>query len=154
MNWKVAPCLLALLAGSAAPAQAATVLVQQLDDHRDDVAVTSFAFGTNQTPSRAWLNLDVYRRDVPGLGEIDEYSVVRTQVPGLSRVGDQIVFTGESRTTLCATVVHKRFLFVKYDEVEKSGRCTVTTKRDVRRKDDGFTVKTVPVLDVYFQVQE
>jgi hypothetical protein len=154
MKWQVVPCLFSLLAGGVAHAEAATVLVQQLDEHHDDVAVTSFEFGTNQTPSRAWINLDVYRRDIPGLGEIDEYSVVRAQVAGLSRVGDQIVFTSESRTTVCATVIHKRFLFVRYDEIEKTGRCDVTTTHDVRQKDDGFVVKTVPVLDVYFRVRE
>ncbi len=118
------------------------------------MAVRGFDFGANQTPSRAWLNLDVYRRDPSGLGEIDEYSVVRTYVAGLSRIDDRIVWTSGSRVTVCATVAHKRFLFVRYDRVEKTGLCTVTTRPGTRRKDDGFEVKTVPTLDVYFSVRE
>jgi hypothetical protein len=154
MKWNAAACLLASLAVSPTPAQAATVLVTQLDDHRDDVEVTSFAFGENQAPDRAWVNLDVYRRAPVDIPEIDQYSVVRAWVPGLSRVGDQILFTSGSRTTLCATVVHKRFLFIRYDDVEKTGRCTVTTAHDVRRLDDGFAVKTIPVVKVYFNARE
>jgi hypothetical protein len=155
MKWKMASvCLLALEIGSATSARAETVFVQQLDDHFDDVAVRGFDFGTNQTPSRAWVNLNVYRRDLSGLGEIDEYSVSRAYVPGLTRVDDRIVFTNGARVTVCATVVHKRFLFVKYDSIEKTGRCSVTTKPGARQKDDGFEVKTVPMLDVYFEVRE
>jgi hypothetical protein len=155
MKWKVASiCLLALQLGGAASARAESVFVQQLDDRYDDVAVHGFEFAANQTPSRAWVNLDVYRRDFSGLGEIDEYSVVRTYVTGLSRIDDRIVFTSGARATVCATVVHKRFLFVKYDRVEKTGRCTVTTRPGGRQKDDGFEVKTVPMLDVYLVVRE
>lgn len=154
MKLSATACLLAALASIPAPARAATVLIQQVDDHYDDVAVNSFAFGTNQVPSRAWVNLDVYRRSSWDIPEVDPYTVVRTWVPGLSRVGDQILFTSGSRVTLCATVVHKRFLFVKYDRIEKTGRCEVKTDHGQRRVDDGFEVKSVPVLNVYFQVQE
>jgi hypothetical protein len=155
MNWKVTSlCLLALSAGSVAPARADTVFVEELADHYDDVAVSGFEFGTNQTPSRAWLDLVVYRRDLTGLGELDQYSIERAHVPGLSRIDDRIVFSSASRVTLCATVVHKRFLFVHYDDIVRTGRCTVSTTAGARQKDDGFTVQTVPVLDVYFNVRE
>jgi hypothetical protein len=155
MKWYATSCLLAALASIPTPARAANVLIQQLQDHYDDVKVTSFAFGTNQAPSRAWVTLDVYREnghvDIP---EIDPYSVVRSWVPGLSRVGDQILFTSGSRVTVCATVVHKRFLWVRYDRVEKTGRCDIKTEHGQRRRDDGFEVTTIPVINVYFQVQE
>jgi hypothetical protein len=155
MKWNVvSSCLLAVYVGSASPARAETVFVEQIDDHYDDVAVHGFEFGTNQTPSRAWVNLAVYRRDMSGLGERDEHSLERAYVPGLSRIDDRIVFSSGSRATLCATVVHKRFLFIKYDAIEATGRCTVTTTPGARSKDDGFVVKTVPVLNVFFQVRE
>jgi len=154
MKWNVACCLLPLLVGSAATAEAQSVLVQQLDDHYDDVAVPCFDFGTNQTPSRAWVDLYVYRRDIAQTAQIDEYSVARSYVPGLSRIGDQIVFSSGPRSTVCATVSHRHFLFIKYDHVEKTGLCSVSTTPGVRRADDGFTVTTVPVLDVYFQVRD
>jgi hypothetical protein len=51
-------------------------------------------------------------------------------------------------------VVHRRFLFFKYDEVVKTGRCVVTTRRDVRMQDDGFFVTAVPVLDVYLEARD
>jgi hypothetical protein len=155
MKWNVASCLLALLVGSATSAHAETVWVQQIDDHYDNVAVPCFEFGSNQTPSRAWVELSVYRRElIDGDNLIDPYSTVRTYVSGLSRVGDQIVFSSGSRTTLCATMLHHRFLFIKWDSIEKTGRCTVTSAPGARQKDDGFAVKTVPVLNVYFQVRE
>jgi hypothetical protein len=155
MKSNVATCLLALLVGNATSAHAETVFVQQVEDRHDDVAVPCFEFGTNQTPSRAWVELYVYRREVADVdGLIDAYSIARAYVTGLSRTGDQIVFSSGSRTTLCATVVHHQFLFIKWDRVEKTGRCTVTTTPGVRQKDDGFKVTTVPVLNVYFEVRE
>jgi hypothetical protein len=154
MKWYAASCLLAALAAIPAPARAATVLIQQLPDRHDDLQVTSFAFGTNETPSRAWVNLDVYQKIDDGIPELDPYRVFRSWVPGLSRVGDQILFTSGSRVTVCATVVHKRFLWIKYDRVEKTGRCDIKTDHGQSRFDDGFEVKTLPVLKVYFQVQE
>jgi hypothetical protein len=155
MKCHVAACLLPLIVGSATSAHAETVWVQQIEDHYDDVAVPCFEFGTNQTPSRAWIELYVYRRELTDAdGLIDPYSVARTHVTGLSRVGDQIVFSSGSRTTLCATVSHHRFLFLKWDHIEKTGLCNVTTQHGVRQQDDGFVVKTVPTLNVYFQVRE
>src|ERR1700679_2695690 len=103
MKWNVAACLLPLIVGGATSAHAEAVWVQQLDSHYDDVAVPSFEFGTNQTPSRAWVELSVYRRElIDGDGLMDPYSTVRTYVTGLSRIGDQILFSSGSRTTLCA----------------------------------------------------
>ncbi len=154
MKWKATACLLAALASIPTPARAATVLIKQIVSYHGDMEVTSFAFGTNQVPSRAWVNLDVFQPDPLHIPETDPYSVVRSWVPGLSRVGDRILFTNGSRVTLCATVVHKHFLFIKYDRIEKSGRCDVKTDHGWGRVDDGFEVKTVPVLNVYFQVQE
>ena len=155
MKWNLASCLSALLLCSAAPARAATVLISQLDEHGDDVAVASFDFGSNQALARAWATLNVYRRDIFGLSDsVDEYTLVPTHVPGLSRIGDRIVYSRGARQTVCATVVHRRILFYRYDEVVKTGLCDVTSVRDVRRVDDSFDARMVPVLKVYFQVKE
>jgi hypothetical protein len=158
-NWTAACCSLALLLGSSASARAATVLVRQLDDYGDTVKVESYDFETNRTPARAWVKLHVFSRPVvvSDSGDTDGYSEVRAWVPGLSLIGDRIVFSSGApgaAGVVCATVIHRRFLWIKYDEIVKTGRCGITTARDARRQDDGFAVTTVPVLGVYFQAQE
>jgi hypothetical protein len=158
-KWTAACCSLALLLGSSASARAANVLVRQLDDPGDTVKVESYDFETNKVPARAWVKLDVLTRPIVASdsGDTDGYSEVRVWVPGLSLIDDRIVFSSGApgaAGVVCATVIHRRFLWIKYDEIVKTGRCTVTTARDVRRQDDGFVVTTIPVLDVYFRAQE
>ena len=112
------------------------------------------SFEVNRKLGRAWVSFFMIDPVFDNGYERAGYRPEPTMVPGLryNQETKEIVFDEPGQpSVVCARVVPKHFLFIKYNKVEETGSCGITriVEEEVKQ-DDGFRISTSAQRRIYF----
>ena len=69
------------------------------------------------------------------------------------QIRQEIVIERDGTNAVCATVIPKRFLLVRYLKIKETGNCTITSEERIVRWDDGFETGERKMTDLVFNAR-
>jgi hypothetical protein len=91
--------------------------------------------------ARAWVEADV---DNGGKDEVWGQRTLRAKLDGLSyntRSGE-ITYADNRSRVICTRVARSKFLFIRWTSIRKLAACTLVSRFEERRHDNGFDFET------------
>ncbi len=122
----------------------------------EPVSIESYAFEVNKETGRARVVVEYTYLDRPvsGLeGGVGPQPML-AQLPALiyDLAANAVVYIGDGRRTVCATVQQRRVLRWKKSTVKSTGACIVTSQTVDHAEDDGWRIHRFRAIDVFFEV--
>lgn len=99
-----------------------------------DVTSIFPAFDINKELNRAWISISTCEN----YSEDSFCDDTRIKLEELSLINNQIVYTKNSTSVVCAEVTTKGKGFFKHDVISETGNCSFYTEYDKKKIDDGF----------------
>ena len=120
------------------------------------VSIESYSFEVNKETGRARVMVEYTypNRQVFGLEGGPGPQPTLAQLPGLiyDAGANAVVYIGEDRKTVCATVQLQTVLRRKKTIVKSTGACVVTWRTVDHAEDDGWGIRRFRAIDVFFEV--
>jgi len=123
----------------------------------EPVSIASYSFEINKETRRARVVVEYTYPDQPVFGLEGGVGPPPTlaQVPGLiyDLPANAVVYIGEGRRTVCATVQQRKVLPQKKSIVKSTGACLVISHAVDHAEDDGWRIRRFRAIDVFLEVR-
>lgn len=123
----------------------------------EPVSMASFSFEVNKETGRARIVVDYTYPDEPVLGTDGGPGPKPTyiQLPGLTydQHAQTVVYEAKGARTVCAEIRKARFLFWQRTVIEPTGACVVSARLVDHADDDGWNIRTMRAIDIFFNVR-
>jgi len=117
------------------------------------VSLSRYYFEVDRRTGRARVVVDYGYRDEAAFAGDDARRPDPTyaQIPGLAYdpSAHVVYYTRDDQKTICATVQESQTGL----KVRATGNCTITTKYTEQGEDDGWTIRRVRMIEVYFEAK-
>ena len=123
----------------------------------EPVSIASYYFEVNKETGRARVVVEYTYPDQPVFGLEGGVGPppTLTQLPGLiyDLPANAVVYLGEGRRTVCATVQQRKVLLQKKFIVKSTGACLVISHAVEHAEDDGWRIRRFRAIDVFLEVR-
>jgi hypothetical protein len=123
----------------------------------EPVSIASYYFEVNKETGRARVVVEYMYPDQPVFGLEGGVGPPPTlaQLPELiyDPPANAVVYTGEGRRTVCATVQQRKVLLQRKSIVKSTGACLVRSHTVDHAEDDGWRIRRFRVIDVFLEVR-
>lgn len=123
----------------------------------EPVSIASYSFEVQKETGRARVVVEYSYPDQPIFGLEGGVGPPPTlaQVPGLiyDLAANAVVYIGDGRRTVCATVQQRKVLLYEKSIVKSTGACLVISHVVDHAEDDGWRIRRFRAIDVFLEVR-